>query len=99
MPRKKLIAANWKMYKTPDQTSEFFRNFLPLVWEHTRDEIAICPPYIDIASAVEAVKDSNVGIGAQNMYWEKEGAYTGEISTGMILAAGCKYVIIGHSER
>jgi triosephosphate isomerase (TIM) len=99
MPRKKLIAANWKMYKTPDQTSEFFRNFLPLVWEHTRDEIAICPPYIDIAVAVDAARDSNVGIGAQNMFWEKEGAYTGEISTAMILAAGCKYAIIGHSER
>lgn len=99
MPRKKLIAANWKMYKTPDQTAEFFRNFLPLVWEHTRDEIAICPPYIDIPAAVQAAKDSSVGIGAQNMFWEKEGAYTGEISTTMILAAGCKYVIIGHSER
>jgi triosephosphate isomerase len=99
MPRKKLIAANWKMYKTPDQTSEFFRNFLPLVWEHTRDEIAVCPPYIDIPCAVDAAKDSNVGIGAQNMFWEKEGAYTGEISIAMILAAGCKYVIIGHSER
>jgi triosephosphate isomerase len=99
MPRKKLIAANWKMYKTPDQTSEFFRNFLPLIWEHTRDEIAVCPPYIDIGAAVDAAKDSNVGIGAQNMFWEKEGAYTGEISTGMVLAAGCKYVIIGHSER
>ncbi|HLH06035.1 MAG TPA: triose-phosphate isomerase [Terriglobales bacterium] len=97
--RTKLIAANWKMYKTPDQTSEFFRNFLPLVSGHTRDEIAVCPPYIDIATAVQAAKESNVGIGAQNMYWEKEGAYTGEISTGMILAAGCKYVIIGHSER
>ncbi len=99
MPRKKLIAANWKMYKTPDQTSEFFRNFLPLVWEQTRDEIAVCPPYLDIAAAVDAAKDSNVSIGAQNMFWEKEGAYTGEISTTMILAAGCKYVIIGHSER
>jgi triosephosphate isomerase len=99
MLRKKLIAANWKMYKTPDQTSEFFRNFLPLVWEHTRDEIAVCPPYIDIPAAVEATKDSSVGIGAQNMFWEKEGAYTGEISTAMILASGCKYVIIGHSER
>src|SRR5579871_1445600 len=99
MPRKKLIAANWKMYKTPDQTSEFFRNFLPLVWEQTRDEIAVCPPYLDIAAAVDAAKDSNVGIGAQNMFWEKEGAYTGEISTTMIVAAGCKYVIIGHSER
>jgi triosephosphate isomerase (TIM) len=99
MPRKKLIAANWKMYKTPDQTCEFFRNFLPLVWEHTRDEIAICPPYIDIPAAIDAAKGSSVGIGAQNMFWEKEGAYTGEVSTAMILAAGCKYVIIGHSER
>ena len=62
MSRKKLIAANWKMYKTPDQTSEFFRNFLPSVWDHTRDEIAICPPYLDIPTAVEAAKDSNVGI-------------------------------------
>jgi triosephosphate isomerase len=97
--RKKLMAANWKMYKTPDQTRDFFRDFLPLVKKHDRDEIAVCPPFLDVPAAVEAAKGSNVAIGAQNMYWEKEGAFTGEISTGMLLAVGCTHVIIGHSER
>jgi triosephosphate isomerase len=97
--RKKLMAANWKMYKTPDQTRDFFRDFLPLVEKHDRDEIAVCPPFVDVPAAVEAAKGSNVAIGAQNMYWEKEGAFTGEISTGMLLAVGCTHVIIGHSER
>jgi len=97
--RKKLMAANWKMYKTPDQTRDFFRDFLPLVKKHDRDEIAVCPPFLDVPAAVEAAKGSNVVIGAQNMYWEKEGAFTGEISTGMLLAVGCTHVIIGHSER
>jgi triosephosphate isomerase len=97
--RKKLIAANWKMYKTPEQTREFFSVFLPLVKSHGRDEIVVCPPYVNIAAAVEASKNSNVGVGAQNMYWEKEGAYTGEISASMIVASGCSHVIIGHSER
>ena len=99
MIRKKVIAANWKMYKTPDQAGEFFREFLPLVTGHTRDEIVVCPPSIDLCAAVEAVKGSNVAIGAQNLHWEKEGAYTGEVSAGMLLAAGCTHVIIGHSER
>ncbi|HXZ78367.1 MAG TPA: triose-phosphate isomerase [Terriglobales bacterium] len=99
MPRKKLIAANWKMYKTPEQTREFFANFLPLVWDHQRDEIVICPPFPDIPAAVEEAKGSRLGIGAQNMFWEKEGAYTGEVSAAMLLAVGCSHVIIGHSER
>ena len=97
--RKKLMAANWKMYKTPDQTRDFFRDFLPLVEKHDRDEIAVCPPFINVPAAVEAARGSNVAIGAQNMYWEKEGAFTGEISTGMLLSIGCTHVIIGHSER
>lgn len=97
--RKKLMAANWKMYKTPDQAREFFRDFLPLVADHTRDEIVVCPPFINLPAAVEAAKGSNVAIGGQDVYWEKEGAYTGEISTGMLLAVGCTHVIIGHSER
>jgi triosephosphate isomerase len=99
MTRKKVIAANWKMYKTPDQAGEFFREFLPLVADHSRDEVVVCPPCIDLCAAVEAVKGSNVAIGAQNLHWEKEGAYTGEVSAGMLLAAGCTHVIIGHSER
>jgi triosephosphate isomerase len=97
--RKKLMAANWKMYKTPDQTREFFRDFLPLVEKHDRDEIAVCPPFVNVPAAVEAAKGSNIAVAAQNMYWEKEGAFTGEISTGMLLAVGCTHVIIGHSER
>ena len=97
--RKKLIAANWKMYKTPAQTREFFSSFLPLVKNHTRDEIVVCPPFIDIQAALDSAQDSNIGIGAQNVYWEKEGAYTGEISAAMLAGAGCTHVIIGHSER
>ena len=99
MARKKLMAANWKMYKTPDQTLDFFRDFLPLVVNHDRDEIVVCPPYIDLCAAVDAVKGSNVAVGAQNLYWEKEGAYTGEVCPGMLLAVGCTHAIIGHSER
>ena len=97
--RKKLIAANWKMYKTPDQTRAFFRDFLPMVSDHDRDEIAVCPPFVNLVAALESSQGSKVAVGAQNLYWEKEGAFTGEISTGMLLAVGCTHVIIGHSER
>jgi len=99
MPRTKVIAANWKMYKTPEQTRAFFRDFLPLVSGHKRDEIVVCPPDIDLAAAVEAAGGSNVAIGAQNVHWKAEGAFTGETSTGMLLALGVTHVIIGHSER
>lgn len=99
MPRKKLIAANWKMYKTPEQTSAFFQEFLPLVAGHDRDEIVVCPPYIDLHTAVAAAKGTNVFVGAQNMHWEKEGAFTGEISAPMLNAIGVSHVILGHSER
>jgi triosephosphate isomerase len=99
MGRKKLIAANWKMYKNPEQTGEFFRHFLPLVADHDRDEMVVCPPFVDLYAAMDAARGSNVAIGAQNMHWEKEGAFTGEISASMLLAVGCTHVIIGHSER
>jgi triosephosphate isomerase (TIM) len=99
MARTKLIAANWKMYKTPDQACEFMSAFLPLVVGHQRDEICICPPAVDIAAVVEAAKGTGISVGAQDMFWEKEGAYTGEISAGMLKGAGCTHVIIGHSER
>lgn len=97
--RKKLIAANWKMYKTPQQGRDFVSSFLPLSWGHTRDEIVLCPPFIDIPAVVEAVQDSGIGVGGQDLFWEKEGAYTGAISAGMLVSAGCTHVIIGHSER
>jgi triosephosphate isomerase (TIM) len=97
--RKKLIAANWKMYKTPEQTAEFFREFLPLVAEHDRDEIVVCPPFVDLQVAVKIASGSNVAIGAQNVHWEKEGAFTGEISAPMLIAIQVTHAIIGHSER
>ncbi len=97
--RKKLLAANWKMYKTPDETRAFFRDFLPLVAGHDRDEIVVCPPYIDLSAAVEAAKGSNVAIGAQNVHWKNEGAFTGEISAPMLLSIAVTHVIVGHSER
>jgi len=99
MPRKKLIAANWKMYKTPDETRAFFRDFLPSVAGHTRDEIAVCPPFVCLPAAAEAAKGSSIAIGGQDLHWQKEGAFTGETSATMLLATGCTHVIIGHSER
>jgi triosephosphate isomerase len=99
MPRKKLITANWKMYKNPEQTKEFFREFLPLVSNHDRDEITVCPPFVDLQAALESGKGSQIAIGAQNVYWKDEGAFTGEISPSMLVAIGCTHVIIGHSER
>jgi triosephosphate isomerase len=97
--RKKLIAANWKMYKTPKEAQAFVSALLPHLWEHTRDEIVICPPFVLIPAVVEATKDSGIGVGGQDMFWEKEGAYTGAISAEMLRTAGCSHVIIGHSER
>jgi triosephosphate isomerase len=97
--REKLIAANWKMYKTPEQTREFFRDFLPLVSGHSRDEIVVCTPDVDLAAALEAAKGSNVAIGGQNVHWKPEGAFTGETSAAMLLALGVTHAIVGHSER
>jgi len=97
--RKKLIAANWKMYKTQEQTAAFFAEFLPMVAGHDRDEIVVCPPFIDLQVAVEAAFGSNVAVGAQNVHWEKEGAFTGEISAPLLTSLRVTHVIIGHSER
>ncbi|MHB1743718.1 MAG: triose-phosphate isomerase [Acidobacteriaceae bacterium] len=97
--RKPLIAANWKMYKTPSQSSEFVTAFLPSVQNHTRDEIVLCPPFVDIAAVVAVTHGSNIHVGGQNMVWQEEGAFTGEISAPMLVACGCTHVILGHSER
>jgi len=94
------MAGNWKMFKTPAETTAFFEKFLPLVEKSTHAEVAICPPFVNIAAGVEATKGSRVGIGGQNCYLQnKEGAFTGEVTPAMLKAAGCTYVIIGHSER
>ena len=97
--RKKLIAANWKMHKTPSGAHAFVNDFLPLVAGHERDEIVLCAPFVDLAVTVEAVKGSGVFVGAQNVHWAKEGAFTGEVSAHMLEAVGVTHVIIGHSER
>jgi triosephosphate isomerase len=87
------------MYKTPNQTRDFFHAFLPLVANHQRDEILICPPFVDLHSAIESAKGSNVLVGAQNVHWANEGAFTGEISPVVLLEIGVTHCIIGHSER
>ncbi|MFN7925080.1 MAG: triose-phosphate isomerase [Bryobacteraceae bacterium] len=98
--RRPLMAGNWKMYKTPADTATFFEKFLPLVANSAHCDILICPPFVNIAAAVTSAAGSAVGVGGQNLHWiTKEGAFTGEISGPMLKAAGCRSVIIGHSER
>ena len=97
--RKLLIAANWKMYKTPAEAQSFVHTFLPLVKHHTEAEIVICPPAVDLQPVLHAVKSSDVLVGAQNMHFAEEGAYTGEISAAMLVSLGVTHVILGHSER
>jgi len=87
------------MYKTQAETRAFFAEFLPLVANTTDSDIVIAPPFTSIATAVEAAKGSNVAVGGQNLYWQSQGAFTGEVSAGMLAEAGCRYVIVGHSER
>ena len=99
MPRKKVIAANWKMYKTPAQAQGFVKAFLPLVVNHDRDEIVLCPSDTSLSVVIAAVSGSNVAVGAQNMYFEDEGAFTGETSPLMLKALAATHVILGHSER
>ncbi len=98
MARKKIIAGNWKMNMTPSEAVKLVAELEPLVKNDDVD-VVYCVPAIDIVPVVEAVKGSNVQVGAENMYFEESGAYTGEISAAMLVDAGVKYVIIGHSER
>jgi triosephosphate isomerase len=93
------MAGNWKMYKTPAETVQFFEKFRPLVEKSEHCEIVICPPFTNLAAAVDAAKGTRVRVGAQNVAWAKEGAFTGEISGPMISAVGASHAIVGHSER
>ena len=98
MARKKIIAGNWKMNMTPSEAVELVNTLKPLVATEDAD-VVFCVPAIDIIPVVEAAKGSNIQVGAENMYFEEKGAYTGEISPNMLTDAGVKYVILGHSER
>ena len=96
--RKKVIAGNWKMNMLPDETIRFIDELTPLV-KDTENEVILCVPYTDLFYALLAAQNTNIKIGAQNMHWEENGAYTGEISGKMLKAINADYVIIGHSER
>ena len=98
MARKRFIAGNWKMNKTPSEAVALIRQLLPSI-DNSNVDVVFCVPSIDIIPAVEATKDSSVSIGAQNFYFQENGAYAGEISPEMLEDAGVKYTIIGHSER
>ena len=97
--RKPFIAANWKMQKTNSETEEFLNAFLPLVRGIDDVDILIAPPFTSLETASRLMKSSNVLLGAQNVYFEESGAYTGEIAPSMLIAAGCSHVIIRHAER
>lgn len=98
MARKKIIAGNWKMNMTPTEAVELVNTLKPLVVNEDVD-VVFCVPAIDIIPVIEAAKGTNICVGAENMYYEDKGAYTGEISPAMLVDAGVKYVVIGHSER
>src|SRR5262245_27947354 len=97
--RTPLIAGNWKMFKTVNEAVVFAKEFRSLVKDVTGVEIVIAPPFTAIHAMAEALRNTNVAVAAQDVYWEKEGAFTGEVSAGMIKEAGAEFVIIGHSER
>ena len=98
MSRKKIIAGNWKMNMTPSEAVKLVETLKPLVANDDVD-VVFCVPAIDIVPVVEAAKGTNIQVGAENMYFEESGAYTGEISPNMLVDAGVKYVVLGHSER
>ena len=97
--RKTIIAGNWKMNKTPSETKEFMTALKGMLPRGRWCDIALCVPAVCIPAAVRAMRETRVGIGAENCNANPSGAYTGEIATNMLVDAGCKYVIIGHSER
>ena len=93
------MAGNWKMHKTAAGTVSFLERLIPMVAEAAHAEIVVCPPFVNLPAAVEAARSTNIEIGAQDVFWLKEGAYTGEVSAPMLAAIGCRWVIVGHSER
>ena len=98
--RKPIVAGNWKMHKTVQEAVDLAQAIAPLVGQSLATcDVVLCPTYTSLGAVYGVIKDSGVGLGAQNMHWESEGAYTGDISPAMILTSGSTYVILGHSER
>ena len=94
-----IVAGNWKMYKTACEAAGMIRTLRGLLDEVTGVEVAVCPPFTALVAALEAASGSKIAIGAQDCHWEKEGAFTGEVAVPMLAELGCRYVIVGHSER
>jgi len=97
--RQPLIAGNWKMFKTVHEAVVFVKELRPLVADLTGVEIVVAPPFTAIHAVAEAARNTNIGVSAQHLHWEREGAFTGEVSAEMVREAGAEYVILGHSER
>ena len=97
--RKPVIAGNWKMYKTPKESLSFLERFLPLIKDHTRDEIVLFPTMSSLGYVLDATQNTNVRAGAQTMHWLNEGPYTGQTSPTMLASIHCTHVLLGHSER
>jgi triosephosphate isomerase len=97
--RRPIIAGNWKMFKTRAETSTFFAGFIPQVRNTDHCDIVIAPPYTAISAAVSLAEGTRIAISAQDVFWEAQGAFTGEVSVKMLADAGCSYTIVGHSER
>jgi len=97
--RKPIIAGNWKMNKTSTEARDLASKLIPLVSEVRDRDIVLAPPFTALSTVAVAIKSTNMALAAQNLFWEDKGAFTGEISAEMLLDSGCKYVIIGHSER
>src|SRR3977135_4525802 len=93
------IAGNWKMYKTAQEESVFVKELRLLVKDVTDVEIVVAPPFTAVHAAAEAARNTNIGIASQDLHWEREGAFTGEVSAAMVKEAGAEYAIVGHSER
>jgi triosephosphate isomerase (TIM) len=99
VPRRSFVAGNWKMNKTPDEARALALDLRKRLEGYNKCDVAVCPTFLSIPAVVETLRGTPIDVGAQNLFWEKSGAYTGEISPGMIVSAGCRYVIVGHSER
>src|SRR5216684_445727 len=97
--RTPVIAGNWKMFKTVREAVVFVRELRPLVKGVAGVEIVVAPPFVAVQAVADALRDSNIGVAAQDVFWEREGAFTGEVSAPMLKDAGAEYTIIGHSER
>lgn len=97
--RRTIVAGNWKMNGTLDEAKALMETLIPLVNHCEEADVVFCPPFIDLALAAQMLQGTDIALGAQNMYFEEKGAYTGEISPAMLVGAGCQYVILGHSER